>query len=101
MMLIGIDPQKSTHTATAIAPDANHEVASIRIETTLGEYRRIAGLVVGLTEERRPPGLALVELADRGPLLAARTRSGQRHLCQRRPHESANAIPAVPARAQI
>jgi hypothetical protein len=26
MMLIGIDPHKSTHTATAIAPDANHEV---------------------------------------------------------------------------
>jgi hypothetical protein len=41
MMLIGIDPHKSTHTATAIAPDVNHEVASIRIEATLGEYRRM------------------------------------------------------------
>jgi transposase len=41
MMLIGIDPHKSTHTATAIAPDANHEVASIRIDATLGEYRRL------------------------------------------------------------
>jgi transposase len=41
MMLIGIDPHKSTHTATAIAPDANHEVASIRIDATLGEYRRM------------------------------------------------------------
>jgi transposase len=41
MMLIGIDPHKSTHTATAIAPDANHAVASIRIDATLGEYRRM------------------------------------------------------------
>ncbi len=41
MMLIGIDPHKSTHTATAIAPDANHEVASIRIDATPGEYRRM------------------------------------------------------------
>jgi transposase len=41
MMLIGIDPHKSTHTATAIAPDANHEVASIRIDATLGEYQRM------------------------------------------------------------
>jgi transposase len=41
MMLIGIDPHKSTRTATAIAPDANHEVASIRIDATLGEYRRL------------------------------------------------------------
>ena len=41
MMLIGIDPHKSTHTATAVAPDANHEVASIRIDATLREYRRM------------------------------------------------------------
>ena len=41
MMLIGIDPHKSTHTATAIAPDTNHEVASIRIDATLREYRRM------------------------------------------------------------
>ena len=41
MMLIGIDPHKSTHTATAIAPDTNHEAASIRIDATLGEYRRL------------------------------------------------------------
>src|SRR5829696_8509410 len=41
MMLIGIDPHKSTHTATAIASDTNHEVASIRTEATLREYRRM------------------------------------------------------------
>ena len=41
MMLIGIDPHKSTHTATAIAPDTNQEAASIRIDATLREYRRM------------------------------------------------------------
>jgi len=41
MMLIGIDPHKSTHTATAITPDTNHEAASIRIDATLREYRRM------------------------------------------------------------
>ena len=41
MMLIGIDPHKSSHTATAVAPGTNQEVASIRIEASLGEYRRM------------------------------------------------------------
>lgn len=41
MMLIGIDPHKSTHTATVIEPGNNREVASIRIEASLGEYRRM------------------------------------------------------------
>jgi transposase len=41
MMLIGIDPHKSTHTATAVDPDTHQEIASIRIETSLGEYRRM------------------------------------------------------------
>ena len=41
MMLIGIDPHKSTHTATAVEPATNREVASIRIDATLREYRRM------------------------------------------------------------
>jgi len=41
MMLIGIDPHKSTHTATAVEPVTNQQVASVRIEATLGEYRRM------------------------------------------------------------
>jgi hypothetical protein len=41
MMLIGIDPHKSTHTATAVEPETNREVASIRIDATLGAYRRM------------------------------------------------------------
>lgn len=41
MMLIGIDPHKSTHTATAVAPETNRDVASVRIEATLPEYQRM------------------------------------------------------------
>ncbi|GAA2640894.1 IS110 family transposase [Actinomadura fulvescens] len=41
MMLIGVDPHKSTHTATAVEPDRNREVASIRIDATLEDYRRL------------------------------------------------------------
>ena len=41
MMLIGVDPHKSTSTATAVEPESNREVASIRIEATLREYRRL------------------------------------------------------------
>src|SRR3954452_15078429 len=41
MMLIGIDPHKTTHTATAVEPHANQEVASIRIDASLNEYRRM------------------------------------------------------------
>lgn len=41
MMLIGIDPHKSTHTATAVEPDTNREVASLRIDATLRDYRRL------------------------------------------------------------
>lgn len=41
MMLIGVDPHKSTHTATAVEPDRNREAASIRIDATLGDYRRL------------------------------------------------------------
>ena len=41
MMLIGVDPHKSTHTATAVEPGTNQEVASIRIEATVREYQRM------------------------------------------------------------
>src|SRR3954454_18032605 len=41
VMLIGVDPHKSTHTTTAVEPDTNQEVGSLRIEATLKEYRRM------------------------------------------------------------
>jgi transposase len=40
-MLIGIDPHKTTHTATAVEPGTHQEVASIRIDASLKEYRRM------------------------------------------------------------
>src|SRR3954471_5470998 len=40
-MLIGIDPHKTTHTATAVEPSTQQEVASIRIDASLREYRRM------------------------------------------------------------
>lgn len=41
MTLIGIDPHKSTHTATAVAPETHRELASLRIEATLADYDRL------------------------------------------------------------
>lgn len=41
MMLIGVDPHKSTHTATVVEPGSNRQVASIRIEATVADYRRM------------------------------------------------------------
>lgn len=41
MMLIGIDPHKSTHTATAVTPETNRDIGSVRIEATVAEYERM------------------------------------------------------------
>ena len=41
MMVIGVDPHKSTHTATAVDPVTNTDVGSLRIEATLAHYRRL------------------------------------------------------------
>jgi transposase len=41
MVIIGVDPHKSTHTATAIDPQTNRTVASVRIEASLVDYRRL------------------------------------------------------------
>jgi len=41
MMVIGIDPHKSTHTATAVDPRTNRSVAALRIEASLADYRRM------------------------------------------------------------
>jgi hypothetical protein len=44
MMLIGIVPHKSAHTAIVIEPGSNREVASLRVEASLGDYPPDAGL---------------------------------------------------------
>ncbi|MFD9635372.1 IS110 family transposase [Streptomyces violascens] len=41
MVLLGVDPHKSTHTATAVEPSSNQQVASIGIEASLPEHRRL------------------------------------------------------------
>lgn len=41
MVVIGIDPHKSTHTATAVDPDTNRALTSLRIEASLTDYRRL------------------------------------------------------------
>ncbi|MFI9415107.1 transposase [Nocardia gamkensis] len=41
MIVIGIDPHKGSHTATAVDPAGNTDLGSIRIEATLAEYKRL------------------------------------------------------------
>lgn len=41
MILLGIDPHKSSHTATAMDPAAQLPVATIQIEASLREYHRL------------------------------------------------------------
>jgi transposase len=41
MIVIGVDPHKSTHTATALDPATNSDVGSLRIEASLAEYQRL------------------------------------------------------------
>ncbi|MEV0695480.1 IS110 family transposase [Streptomyces sp. NPDC050388] len=41
MILLGVDPHKSTHTATAVEPESNLQAGSMRIEASLTDYRRL------------------------------------------------------------
>jgi transposase len=41
MMLIGVDPHKSTHTATALDPATNSDQGSIRIDASHAGYRQL------------------------------------------------------------
>lgn len=41
MMVIGVDPHKATHTATAVDPVTNTDRGSLRSEATLAGYRRL------------------------------------------------------------
>ncbi|MFD8249582.1 IS110 family transposase [Nocardia sp. NPDC059691] len=46
MMLIGVDPHKSTHTATAVAPATNSDRGSIRIDASFRGYRKLLAWAV-------------------------------------------------------
>ncbi|MGN2638373.1 IS110 family transposase [Nocardia takedensis] len=39
MAVIGVDPHKNTHIATAVDPSSNVDLGSVRIEATLSDYR--------------------------------------------------------------
>ncbi|MFE1986043.1 IS110 family transposase [Streptomyces mirabilis] len=41
MVLLGVDPHKSTHTAAAVAPDSQQQLSSVTIRASLPEYRRL------------------------------------------------------------
>lgn len=41
MIVIGIDPHKCTHTATALDPATNSDVGSLRIDASIAEYKRL------------------------------------------------------------
>lgn len=38
VFVIGINPHKSTHTATAVDPDTNRDLGSIRIRSSFDDY---------------------------------------------------------------
>ncbi len=42
MIVIGIDPHKSTHTATALDPASHTELGSLRIDATTDGYTRLS-----------------------------------------------------------
>jgi hypothetical protein len=67
VILLGVDPHKSTHTATAVEPESNQQVGTMRIEAILTDYRAAVGL-----------GQAVVAAEVGG---GGRRRSG-RHLAQ-------------------
>jgi transposase len=51
-MIIGVDPHKSSHTATAVDPTTNTAVASVRIEASLAGYRQLARWAARFPERR-------------------------------------------------
>ena len=51
-MIIGVDPHKSTHTATAVDAATNTTVASIRVPASAAGYRRLLGWAEQFDERR-------------------------------------------------
>ncbi|MCX4647543.1 MULTISPECIES: transposase [unclassified Streptomyces] len=41
MVLLGVDPHKSTHTAAGVAADSQQQLSSVTIRASLPEYRRL------------------------------------------------------------
>lgn len=51
-MIIGIDPHKNSHTATAVDPVTNTAVSSLRIDATLAGYRQLLRWSASFPERR-------------------------------------------------
>jgi transposase len=51
-MIIGVDPHKSSHTATAVDPATNTAVASVRVDASLAGYRRLTSWARQFGERR-------------------------------------------------
>ena len=52
MVIIGVDPHKRTHTASAMAPEGSRVLATMQIEASLSEYRRLLRWAAGFGQRR-------------------------------------------------
>lgn len=52
MVVIGVDPHKSSHTAAALDPGTHKTLETVRVEATLAEYRRLLSWAKQFTERR-------------------------------------------------
>ena len=42
MVIIGVDPHKRTHTASALEPGTHRVLATVQVDATLAGYRQLA-----------------------------------------------------------
>ena len=52
MIIIGVDPHKRVHTASAVEPATNRRVATLEVEASLAGYRRLLRWAGGFGERR-------------------------------------------------
>ena len=52
MIIIGLDPHKRVHTASAVEAATNRRVAALEVEASLAGYRRLLKWAAGFSERR-------------------------------------------------
>jgi hypothetical protein len=52
MIIIGVDPHQRVHTASAVEPAANRQLAALEVEASLAGYRRLLRWASGFRERR-------------------------------------------------
>ena len=52
MIIIGVDPHKRVHTASAVDPATNRQLAAVEVEASLAGYRRLLRWASGFSERR-------------------------------------------------